>query len=299
MTMIKHLSFPAQDGIVLQALVYTGTKPTKRLAIFVHGAGSSSILNNPELTNLLAQALEEQGVDFMSFNNRGAGYITKLRKAATSPAAGGTSYGGMAYERIADSVYDIEGALEWADHAGYTTFYLIGHSTGANKLCLYLSRTKIHRGIKRAFLIAGGDDITLQRARLADPAKVEALIDRALQAGKGDQLVPAAVFPGEHPISFASFKELITEHSDYDMFPFGRYEKNPGAAQYFQQFKSITTPLTVLYGERDFGTVIPPSSAATLLKSLNPHTDYYVIPQADHNFTGHEDDLAAQIVAGT
>jgi pimeloyl-ACP methyl ester carboxylesterase len=292
---ITHFSFETEDNVVLQALLYAGPVQSKRLAVYVHGAGSSSILNNPLLSNLLATRLAQSGVDMMAFNNRGAGYISKLRKSGVESAAPAVQFGGMAYEKISDSIYDIAAALAWAESKGYDSFYLIGHSTGANKLCYYLSSEHVNARIKRVFLLAGGDDVGLQRGRLEDPDRIAAVVTQAIGEGRGSQLVSADLFPGEHPISFASLYELITEGSDYDMFPFGRYVQEPGNPKLFRQFRSIVCPVTAIYGSEDFGTVIPAEDVAGVLTKINPNTDCSVITGADHNFTGYEQALSDQI----
>lgn len=281
---------------MLPALVYRSSTQSKVLAIYIHGAGSSSILNNPSLTNLLADRLISAGVDLLMFNNRGAGYITKLHLTTEKIVSKSQQLGGMAYERISDSVKDINGAIAWARLNGYRSFYLIGHSTGANKLCYYLSSREYDKKITRAYLVSGGDDVGLQINRLDDCKRTRSIVNRAIKKGRGQELVPTKLFPGEHPISYNSFKELITEGSDYDMFPFSRYNGSIKGQAIFKNFRTIKIPLTIIYGQNDFGTIVAPGRAMETLASIKPNAEYYIIPKADHNFTGYEKQLVSRIL---
>src|SRR6185295_18246068 len=68
--------------------------------------------------------------------------------------------GGMAYERIRDSVYDIDGSIRELHRRGYRDFTLVGHSTGANKIAVY-DHYKRRNPVRRYVFLAGGDDVGL------------------------------------------------------------------------------------------------------------------------------------------
>ena len=232
------------------------------------------------------------------FNNRGAGYITKLRGPLRAGEPVRTlRFGGMAYELLHECIYDIDGALAWASQHAYHDVYLAGHSTGANKIVFRLSEASSDIPIKGAFLLSGGDDISLQTSRLPDIASTHLKLHQTILAGQANDLVPQDLFPGEHPISYQSFAELITEHGDYDIFPFARYGKEvSGAAQsYFKRYKKVSVPLHVIYGENDFGTVIPVAKAVAILTEFNKLATGHIIAGADHNFANREAELAAVI----
>ena len=287
---ITHLTINSMDNILLPSMLYTSKKINNTLAIFIHGAGSSSIVRRPALTNNLALSLNKKNIDFLTFNNRGAGYMTKFDNT------NGTTYlGGMAFERISDFHYDICGIISWAKKKGYNKILLIGHSTGANKIVYELSHYK-QPLIVGTCLIGGGDDITLQRGRYSDfeISQLEKKIDNATKNAKGKELVSQGVFKGEHPMSWDSLKEIITPNSDYDMFPFARYDKE-NVKKSFQGISKIVVPTLIMYGSNDFGTIIPPKDAIKLLKSINDKFSVHLFYRADHNLTGRERDLSACI----
>lgn len=283
---VEHISLTTGDGLLLPGLHYSRSKgaSNKKLLVYVHGAGSSSILRWPKLTNTLAQQLIESNIDMLSFNNRGAGYITKF-----DTTNGKSVTIGMTYEHIADSKLDIEAALDWADKNSYTEVYLYGHSTGANKLVLWANAFKTNHMVVRLILSGGGDDVSLQLARYT-PRLLKQL-KLYTQKVSNKQLVPAELFPGDHPISVASLLELTTANSDYDIFPFDR----SGDKQAFQQFKSVKYPVSIIYGDKDFGTIIPIKEAIELLSGLNS-VDSHIIPGAGHNYINYESELAKTIL---
>lgn len=291
---LSHFLITTNDQILLPSLHYNNSArdtPNKSLLIYVHGAGSSSIIRRPLLTNSLADSLSEIGTDLLTFNNRGAGYISKF-----DTTTGGQYMGGMAYESIADCIYDIDAAISWALDSGYTKIHLAGHSTGANKLVIWASNhaETLSPAIGSVILIAGGDDISLQRSRYASK-RLDTLLNYYTQDSSlksSIDLVPATIFAGEHPISWRSLYELVTLDSTYDVFPFAR----PDEPHAFEQFNQLPTGLdiAVVYGSDDFGTIIPTQAGLDILAKLLPISPY-LVQGADHNFTYKEQELVNTI----
>ena len=279
---LSHFLIPASDGTLLPSLLYKGGVVSKKLAVFVHGSGSSSIIRDPEILHSLAATLGAMGVDVLAFNNRGAGYITKFTNSD-----GSSIVGGMAYELIEEFHLDISGVLDWAKQQHYTSLYLIGHSTGANKLAIEMSRysSDIVKGVA---LLAGGDDVTLQRsvfnaARLGD---MEQVMEKKIAEGKGRELM-SETFYATHPLSWRSFKELISRGGPYDVFPFG----DKDSLSDFSVLKKIKAPTLYVYGSNDFGTAVPPAEAVKRLQ-IELGANANIIEGADHGFHGLRDELS-------
>src|SRR5439155_17559019 len=142
--------------------------------------------------NILAAAFVENRIAFLPFNNRGAHLLRRLRKRNKSIG------GGMAYERIRDCIYDIDGAIRFLRARGYRELYLIGHSTGANKIAVYDSYRK-RNPIRRYILLAGGDDTGLMYAQLG-ARRFRSALERARDRRSSDELVPASI--SELPLSW-------------------------------------------------------------------------------------------------
>lgn len=286
---LKHLLITANDGIYLPALYTTGKSKARTLVVYVHGAGSSSIIRSPNLTNTFAKASVDAGYDFLAFNNRGSGYITKF-----DTSVGSSHLGGMTYERVRDFSKDLEGVKVWSKDHGYREIVLVGHSTGANKIAHALAGSD-DEFVLGVALLGGGDDITLQTSRYSPThlAKIIQTAQEKMKAGKDRDLVPQAQFPGGHPISWGSLVELITEGSDYDIFPFARHKKWNDS---FSYVKSLKIPTLFVYGSDDFGTIVPVDESVKFLTDLLPGSTGRVIFGADHNFTDKEEELASTTV---
>lgn len=293
MSELRHILVQADDGVLLPALWYVagGTQ----VVIYVHGAGSSSIIRSPHMTDTFGRLCNQHGLDFIAFNNRGAGYMTKFDTVQ------GQSYmGGMAYEVIRDFVYDLSGVIKWAAQSGYDSAVLVGHSTGANKIVYGLSsRATYALPVAGAVLLSGGDDVALQRSRYtADTREQIIKLSKEKRQSSPRHLVPPEYFPGDHPISWRSLYELLSENGDYDMFPFKRAPYAKGhVIMPFRQLKSIQQPVLLAYGSEDFGTIIPVRQALGLVTGYVPSLDTYELMGADHNFTGFEKNIVQYIVA--
>ena len=293
MSELRHILVQADDGVLLPALWYVagGTQ----VVIYVHGAGSSSIIRSPHMTDTFGRLCNQHGLDFIAFNNRGAGYMTKFDTVQ------GQSYmGGMAYEVIRDFIYDLSGVIKWAAQSGYESAVLVGHSTGANKIVYGLSsRATYALPVAGAVLLSGGDDVALQRSRYtADTLEQIIQISKEKRQSSPRCLVPPEYFPGDHPISWRSLDELLSENGDYDMFPFKRASCVKGhVIMPFRQLKSIQQPVLLAYGSEDFGTIIPVRQALGLVTGYVPSLDTYELMGADHNFTGFEKNFVQYVVA--
>ena len=293
MSELRHILVQADDGVLLPALWYVAGGI--QVVIYVHGAGSSSIIRSPRMTDTFGRLCNQHELDFIAFNNRGAGYMTKFDTVR------GQSYmGGMAYEVIRDFIYDLSGVIKWAAQSGYDSAVLVGHSTGANKIVYGLSSRRAYAlPVAGAVLLSGGDDVALQRSRYAADTREQIIqISKEKLQSSPRHLVPPEYFPGDHPISWRSLYELLCENGDYDMFPFKRAPYAKGhAIMPFRQLKSIQQPVLLAYGSEDFGTIIPVRQALGLVTGYVPSLDTYELMGADHNFTGFEKNIVQYAVA--
>ena len=123
--------------------LYRPDKQSKKAAVWLHGMGDNGAFYNPERINALAEALTKNNIALLAFNNRGAHDRKSLHIADDSlPEEDRRYQGGTHYELIEDCVKDIDGAAEFLAEQGFSELYLMGHSTGANKICAYHARAK-------------------------------------------------------------------------------------------------------------------------------------------------------------
>ena len=155
---LQLVNFQTTDNLELPGLLYEPEKKSEKAAIFLHGNGSASIFYNSEDMNLYGEELNKKGITFFPFNNRGAHWIKKLNKIVKGEKERVTY--GMTYELIKECIYDIDGAIAFLKILGYKTFYLIGESTGANKIVVY-SYYRTKNPVYKYILVSGSDDLGL------------------------------------------------------------------------------------------------------------------------------------------
>lgn len=295
-------SFPATDQVKLPGLLFTPDKPTHKAAIWLHGM-RSSIFYNSTWINALGHQLTDRGIAVLAFNNRGADDAKRLRLATDKPSEeeDGRFQGGSFYELIADCVHDIDGAVEHLRQQGFSEFYLLGHSTGANKICAYDARVKSNPFSK--YVLAGpGDDVGLFFEELGAKRFWQAL-HYAAKAVKSDPFKVMPKYTGMHPFSAQAAWDILNPDGNYNTFPF--YEARTerlGSKPLFAEYRAITRPTLVIIGEQDeYMTTAGGSQGAldilmrqTSNSMLKTH-DFMLVPFADHSFHDAEATFAETV----
>lgn len=285
----RLVRFEAGDGATLAGLLFEPERATKRVALFLHGTGGSSVFESKR-TNILAAALTRAGVAYFPFNNRGAQIIRRV----------GDDLGGYSYERIRDCVHDLDGALRELRRRGYRDITLIGHSTGANKIAVY-DHYQPRNLAKRYVLLGGGDDTGMLYRHLGPRRFTRALAQACdrIRAKRGKELVPPAL--SELPMSWRSFYDMANPDGDYNVFPFFEADQRLRLSRHprFRYLRAIRKPTLFLYGAQDeYATAGVPRSITILAEALGPkpNVEIAVMADADHGFSGREEELAQVIV---
>ena len=288
----RLVRFEVTDGAPLAGMLYEpkrafDPKRSTRAAIFLHGTGGSSIFESKR-TNVLSQVFTSAGIAWFPFNNRGSHIVRRL----------GGEFGGSAFEKIRDCVFDIDGAVRELRARGYRDITLVGHSTGANKIAVYDSLKPRNR-IKRYVLLGGGDDTGLLYDQLG-PRRFAAALLRAremIRTKRGDEFVPRTL--SSLPMSWRAFYDMANPNGDYNVFPFlevlrgVRLSRRP----HFRHLRTIRKPTLILYGENDeycFGKVS--QCVGILADVVGVNVDLAIMKDADHGFSGREGDLGTVIV---
>jgi pimeloyl-ACP methyl ester carboxylesterase len=286
----QFIQFKTSDGLVLPGLYYK-TDKAKKIVIFVHGLGSSSTFYNNERDITVAGELAKHDVSFLSFNNRGADGFKRVYFDGIEDK----QHIGYVFEKIADSIQDIDAAVEYAKSQGYDDIILMGHSTGANKVVLY-NYYKPQNDVSKYILMGGGDDTGLHYEEFGHQ-KFDELLKKSYEMerdGHGEDIA-TEVLP--FIISYKSLFDMLNPDGDYNIFPFYEvlHEMRFSTKKLFQEYLSIKKPTLVIYGAEDkycWGDV---SGIVEILKKYQPGFRYEIIDGADHGFNGKEDELAKQI----
>lgn len=294
---IQLVSFKTPDNLSLPGLLYEPSGKSEKVAIYLHGNGSSSIFYGDYKMNLYGDALTKKGISFFPFNNRGAHWIKKLNKKINGKEE--RILYGMTYELIKECILDIDGAVEFLKTLGYKTFYLIGASTGANKIVVY-HYYKPKNPISKYILLSGGDDTGLYydmefKKNKKKFSSVLARCKKEIEKGSGRKLVPRYILK-EPLISYQSLYDTINPDGDYNIFPFNEYMNNLRLSkkQLFREYKTINKPTLLVCGEKDeycYGEV---AQYVDILRKECPNQKLFtfeIIQDADHGFEGKEGEL--------
>lgn len=294
----RLVRFEATDGVELAGLLYEPKRRSTRAAIFLHGTGGASIFDSAR-TNHLATELLKGGIAYFPFNNRGAHLLRRLRaRRGGEPHSIG---GGMAHEVIRECVHDIDGAIRELRRRGYRDLYLVGHSTGANKIAVY-DHYKQRNPIKRYVLLAGGDDTGLLYEQLG-PRRFAAALQKArtmIRERRGDEIVPSSI--SSLPMSWRAFYDMANPDGDYNVFPFLEVTRGIRLSHRprFRYLRAIRKPSLVVYGDRDEYCGGDVSAAVAILAdAIGPkaNVELAIVEDADHGFSGKTEELGQLIVS--
>ena len=289
----KFIEFTTEDGLTLPGLLYEA-KESKKVAIYLHGNGSSSIFYDESEHRDIPEQLTQKGISFLKFNNRGAHIIKKLNVKVGDEVE--RKKFGCAYEEIKDCVLDIDGAVEFLKKQGYSEFYLVGASTGANKICVY-DHYKPKNVFSKYVLLCGGDDTGIYYSVLGKEKFFRLLneSEKKIKEGKGEDLIKE-LLPDEI-FSYVGFYDIANPNGDYNCFPFSEVltKTKLSTKPLFKYFAGVKKPSLVIYGENDeyaWGNI---NKVIDILKSYQPDFKYETIKAADHGFTGKKKELAEAI----
>lgn len=293
----KPIEFKATDGFLLPGLLFEPKRKTKKAVIVLHGNGSSSVFYPIAKTAGYAKYFTDQHVAYFGFNNRGSGYATKIRKFVRSKEV--EKRAGTAYELIKDCVKDIDGAIDFLTELGYTELYLLGFSTGANKVCVY-NHYKPKNKIAKYILVCGGDDSGVFYRELGKRAFSHLLqtAKTKMIQGNGMELVPGGVLGSIY--SYQSIYDTIDPDGDYNTFPYTDYFNGLGLShkKLFAYYSAIRKSTLIVYGELDeycYGRV-PEILKVLEQNAARPDLHTYIsISDADHGFSGKETELFGAI----
>ena len=290
----KLVQIKTEDGLVLPGLLYE-TPRSRKVAIHLHGNGSSSVFYYDDRQDEQVKALNKKGISFLLFNNRGAHYIKKLNVIKKGKEE--RKRFGMAYEKIKDCIKDIDGVIGYLGKLGYRKFYLIGESTGANKICVY-HYYKPKNKVSKYVLLSGGDDTGIYYDMLGKKRFFKLLKEskEKIRKKKGEEII-TELLPDDI-FSYMGFYDIANPDGDYNVFPFLEIMKNLKLSRksLFRHFKSINKSTLIVYGEKDeyaWGNV---PKIVDILKKQKPEFEYKIIKGADHGFSENQKKLS-QIIS--
>lgn len=286
------LTIMATDGTKLQGILYHSNENSKGIIIHVHGMAGNFYENS--FIEVIASKCNEKGFDFLAFNNRGHDYIADCERVTS---AGTESYSaGGAYEIFSECLFDLEGVVQWVINAGYSSIFLEGHSSGANKIVYSFEEMHnlvgIENVVKGIVLISPCDDIGIFQDETSEEerAKSFALANKYIDEGNGNHLMPLGTF-FDYLLSAQTFISCFSEGSALDMFPY-RNGSLVGT-----KIANIQLPLLVQFGNKGEFILQKPQLIEEMFKQVREKNfTLQIINNASHNYKDHEIELATNIV---
>jgi pimeloyl-ACP methyl ester carboxylesterase len=287
----KIIKFKTEDSLNLSGILFEPEAKTLKVAILLHGNGSRDIFDQYEFNKVIAEKLCEAGISYLVFNNRGARYIQKF-KYKDLKGNKKVVFGGMAFELIKECIFDIDASIEFLKSQNYPEFFLIGGSTGANKAAVY-NFYKPQNEISKFVLSSGGDDSGVSFGILGEE-KFNNLLnlskEKIASASSMEVIWELGMF-----YSYRSLFDTLNPDGDYNVFPFYEAQnKRLGSKELFREFKSITKPTLVIYGELD-EYCMPNAEACVnvLMEQVKDKNNFQfeLINGADHGLSGKEEEV--------
>jgi len=305
MSNLELVRLSSSDKLLLPGLLYTPEKPTKKAAIWLHGMGDSGVFYSPALPNAIGKSFTAKNIAVLAFNNRGAHNSKTLRIDDESlPEEEQRYQGGTYFEKIADCIKDIDGAVAFLREQGYSTFYLLGHSSGANKVCAYHAGAKANP-FSKYVLVGPGDDSGSYYEELGKKKFWQTFDYARHLIAKGQSLHIMPQSSGMHPFSAQATADILDPDGDYNTFPY--YEattERVGHKPLFKEYRSIDRPTLVILGEQEemMSTAGGPEGAVKILEKYLPsnvqnESAFELVDGGDHSFHGVENIFAERVAS--
>ena len=289
---MERIDFLATDGINLNGFIYKAdtSSNSKKVILAVHGMSSNCFKKRDEI---IAKKMNENGIDYFCFNNRGSELVKYIRKNINGKKE--KHLGGTTYEDVLEGYEDIVGAILKLEELGYKEIYLQGHSLGCTKIVYTYNELKEEEdknleNIKGVILLSLIDIPSTLKIYLRDKFNTYLnLAEEKEKAGLKKELMPKDAFI--HPISVKSFLRYARDNKEID---FARYSED----NEFEKLNNIECPLMMRWGNNNEMILQNAKELVELInrKINNPKKDISFIDGADHGYHDREEILAEQIL---
>jgi pimeloyl-ACP methyl ester carboxylesterase len=253
------ITLETTDGLTHYGALYGPTAAGRRslAVVMVHGMTGSFI---GEIESALPPMLSRAGYACLVANNRGRGFL------------------GTATERFAGALPDVGACIDFMAARGFEHIALLGHSRGGIKVAYYMAQRHDPRVIALV-LLSPADSLRTIAEQFGPMQGGKRWLSRVrvmVAEGRGEEILTCSEWP--YLLSAASLLDSYNAQGDVVS----------------ENLKSIRVPVFAACGEKeiDWCTVVAHLTA-------NPPSGYtvYVIPNADHVYTGEEAELARRLVA--
>jgi len=267
------------DWIEQPGILYTPDIGTKKIVIHVHWLNGNFYENR--FLDALAEGYTENNYAFLTFNNRGRGFITELLKRNDYVVIG------WCFERFKDCILDIQWIINWVKEKGYNEIILEGHSYWCNKVLYYYDKTK-DNDIKQIVLLAPCD-IPSECKKFLDKDEYEKAKNEStklVNEGKEDELIDfPAMANGKISAGTFYYDFLPNWENDFIKYSDGINAKN-------ELLNNINIPTIVIFWDEDECVLTQPiETVKWYLENNIKNCNIQIINGTDHWFNNKFNEL--------
>lgn len=283
-----------KDKIILPGILYTPKRTTKKVLVYLHGTGGHDVFTRKNFYDDFAKELGKKNIGLLAFNNRGAHLVDSKKVQLKTKSQRMTC--GASFELIEDAVQDIKAAADFLKKQGFTELFLMGHSSGANKICVWDDLvSKRANMFSKYVLFGGGDDTGLLYHDLGEKTFLKTLRTalHKVEDGEGEDTI---MIGGYLPVmSYQSFLDMANPDGHYNTFPFYEVLNNVELSEekeWFSEYRKISKPTLVVYGDKDeymYGRF--KEIEDILVRFSNENHSFLTIEGGDHGCSEHRPKL--------
>lgn len=279
---VQLIQVLASDGVRLDGVLHMPdgdagtTRTTLDAVVCLHGAASN--FYSSTVIEAVTQPLLDLGIAVLRVNTRGHDGICTLITEQ------GRRRGGAAYENVSDCCYDITGSVNFLVQQGFAQVGLFGHSLGAIK-AVYSQAKQPHDAV-RAIVAVSPPRLSYSAFRNGEQSveffETMATAQKHVQTGQGDVLMTVR-YPVPLVITADGYVDKYGLREDYNILNFADH---------------VRCPTLFIYGgmELDEGGIafagLP--EAIRRLAAAGAPLKVTTVPDADHFYTGDEQQMAAE-----
>ncbi len=263
--------------ILLNGLWF-GNRKMKTVIILVHGLTASAF----SLPRIRA-ALLSKAISVLTFNNRGFEQIAEVKKKIGQkikwvPAGAGREH----FRKSAD---DIQGVVDFARAQGARNIFLAGHSTGAQKIVYWASRSKRMGRVGGLVLLGPLSDYAGTKVKYASALRYART---EIKKGRGHTLMPPK-FGHWFPIEAQRFVSLYSPDSAEEIFSYAS-RRSPST------LSKVKLPILAIFAGSDEHSDRPVKKIANwFAEHLKVGDQIVIVPRVKHSFKGGESAVARAI----
>lgn len=268
------------DGIEQPGILYTPNENTEKIVVHVHGLNGNFYEN--KFLDILAKCYTDKNYAFLTFNNRGTGFITELLKGKDFVVIGGS------LERFKDCLLDIEGVINWVKSKNYKEIILEGHSYGCNKI-LYYYNHKRDNSIKQIVLLSPCD-IPSECKKFLSEEEYKKAKEESIELIKEDKENALIDFPAmtNGKIAAGTFYNDFLPDGENDFIRYREWIDSRNKI-----LNSIDIPTLVIFWSADECVLTQPIEVVTeYLRNNLKNCDIQIISGANHLYTGKYEELS-------